>query len=229
MGVLFPTPNPYPGRGFVVGGDPDGNALRVVYWLMGRSASSRARRMAREGTSVVVGPSGERDQEHPELIYYRALAALPSAIVVTNGDQTDTVVEALEAGGDARAALLMRGHETDPPHFTPRVSAVLSRQRPLWALLSRIAAADSTGATSRYDFYHRPLLPGVGWVLHTYEGDGDPLPPTRGEPRHVPIGGTLEAWADTCWAELDAERRVALVAARFPLDTDDGAEFVFRS
>ena len=44
------------------------------------------------------------------------------ALVVTNGDQTDTIVEA----GDFRAGCMQREYEPDAPNFTPRISAIVN-------------------------------------------------------------------------------------------------------
>lgn len=108
--------NPYPGRGIVVGKDT------VYYFIMGRSVNSRnrifatgARRHPHRGSRP--GASGR-----PEPHHLPSCAHDGDALVVTNGDQTDTIVEA----GDFRAGCMARAYEPDAPNFTPRISAIVN-------------------------------------------------------------------------------------------------------
>ncbi len=208
---LFPG-NPYPGRGLAVGLNDGGDQAVVVYWLMGRSPSSQARRMTAVGDDVLVGPTGEPDPEHPALIYYRAFARVGERFVISNGDQTDTIVDGLHAGASFETALAARAHEPDEPHFTSRVSALVDLTDGATHLtLSRISAAPGDPARSVHETFAFEECPaGSSYGLHTYAGDGNPLPPMTGAPIRVPLHGDLDAIADFVWAELAGPFRVAL-------------------
>lgn len=179
---------------------------------MGRSPSSQARRLTAVGDDILVGPTAEPDPEHPALIYYRAFARVGTRFVVSNGDQTDTIVEGLSAGAGFDAALAVRSHEPDEPHFTSRISGLVDLTgRGARFLLSRISAAPGAPRRSvreTFAFDHCP--PGGGYGLHTYAGDGNPLPPMVDEPIRVPMHGDLRAITESIWADLDGPFRVAL-------------------
>ncbi len=206
--------NPYPGRGLIVGRGSDGGWLQV-YWIMGRSEHSRNRHFVAEGSTLrteAVDPSKVDDRS---LIIYRAMAELPGVYLVTNGDQTDTVIEGLEAGESFESALATREREPDAPNYTPRINGMLDlstveveRQS---MVLSVLRANDADAAqTDRSTFHPANPPPGYGLALTTYEGDGSPLPPFRGDPLWLPLSGNAEDVADTYWEALDAENRVAL-------------------
>jgi IMP cyclohydrolase len=213
--------NPYPGRGLIIGRGPDGGWLQV-YFIMGRSEHSRNRHFVVEGTTLRTEAVDPSKVDDPSLIIYRAMAELPGLYVVTNGDQTDTVVDALGTGGSFEAALATREREPDAPNYTPRISGLLDssvdKANPVLTLnILRANDGDPT-RTDRWTF--RPALPppGFGLALTTYEGDGSPLPPFRGDPLWMPLGGNAESVAETYWEALDADNRVALAvkAINFP-------------
>ena len=110
----------YSGRGIILGSTPSGK-VASAYFIMGRSASSRARRFVRNGDDLTIKYTADRDPEHAELIIYSPIRVLGNRLIVTNGDQTDTIREY----GDFRAALATREYEPDEPNWTPRISALL--------------------------------------------------------------------------------------------------------
>ena len=204
--------NPYPGRGLVMGRSAAGDWLQV-YWIMGRSENSRNRRFVAEpgGTlrTEAVDPAKLAD---PSLVIYEAMLELPGLHVVSNGDQTRTVRDALAAGGDFAAALATREREPDAPNYTPRISALLDLRgghAALWLSLLRANPADPS-RSDRFTFELAPPPPGLGRGLTTYEGDGTPLPSFRGEPLWLPLPAAPAAVLDLYWGGLDADNRVAL-------------------
>jgi IMP cyclohydrolase len=206
--------NPYPGRGLGIGLSDSGREVIVVYWLMGRSPSSRARRLTADGDRIVVKPTGAPDTTHPELIYYTAFARAGRSFVVSNGDQTDTIVEGLTSGAQFRDALGTRMHESDAPHYTSRISGLIEMVTvgPLFHL-SRLRAVPGDPEHSWQDnFEFDDCPPGYGFALHTYAGNGEPLPAALGDPLVIPLHGSLEAVADAIWSEIEGPFRVALVA-----------------
>lgn len=210
--------NPYPGRGLVVGRAGDGGWLQV-YWIMGRSPNSRNRVFVADGATLRTEPFDASRVEDASLILYEAMLELPDGrYLVSNGDQTRTLHEALGAGRSVEEALEAREREPDAPNYTPRISGLLE----LGAagprlLLSILKASPADPARSdRFHFRPAPPPPGLGLGLTTYRGDGDPLPSFQGEPLWLPLEGAPEAVLDAYWEALDADNRVALAVKAIP-------------
>ena len=134
--------------------------------------------------------------------------------VATNGDQTDTVFNALptNATNFFREALNTRQYEPDPPNFTPRISCVLDlRAAEPSAMLSILKKSPADEGCDRFFFEYATLAPGLGRCITTYDANGKPLPSFSGEPKLVPIRGTTaDEIADTYWQALNANNKVAL-------------------
>ena len=200
--------NPYPGRGIVLG-RVGGNAV-AVYFIMGRSANSRNRVFLPAADGVRIEARDPSKMEDPSLVIYHPVRQCGDALIVTNGDQTDTIRDALAAGETFAQALDTRTFEPDPPHYTPRISGLLHRDGSFQ--LSILKSADGDPACRcHYLFSYDHPLPGEGRFLHTYQGDGNPLPSFAGEPVRVALDAPdPEALADAVWSALNADNRVAL-------------------
>ena len=202
--------NRYPGRGIILGCAPDGRAV-LAYFIMGRSAASRGRVLERSGDDLVIRLLSPERVADPSLILYAPIRVCGEHVVVTNGDQTETVCEALRDGGTFESALRTRSYEPDAPHLTPRISGMLSLSREGGPFVYRLSILKAGGAGECLrQFFEYEAVPGVGRLIHTYAGDGDPLPSFEGEPRAVPIPADIEAFSRGLWDALDAENRVAL-------------------
>lgn len=210
--------NPYPGRGLVIGRSTQQHWL-ILYWIMGRSAQSRNRRFVADGEVLRTEPVDASLVKDPTLIIYDAMADLPGIYIVSNGDQTRTIYQTLQAGGTFDEALAKREREPDAPNFTPRISGTLDlRQSPGAITLSLLRANPlDTEYTDR--FTYRPALPqaGFGFGLTTYRGDGQPLPSFSGDPLLLPLEGTAAEVLDAYWEALNAENRIALAVKEIPL------------
>ena len=203
--------NAYPGRGIVVGTTADGKHAVAAYFIMGRSANSRNRVFKRlpDGT-VITAAFDESKVEDPSLIIYNAVRPLDNRLIVTNGDQTDTIYDGLRAGRSFSGALESRCFEPDAPNFTPRISALLTFGERFVYQMSILKSADAQGtACARYTFDY-PSLPGAGHFLHTYRCDGNPIPTFEGEPERVAIGNDLDAFAEGVWESLNEANKISL-------------------
>jgi len=229
--------NPYPGRGLVIGRSSAADAWLQVYWIMGRSQHSQNRRFVVEGTSLRTEPVDESLVEDPSLIIYEAMHELHPApggaggvYLVTNGDQTDTLVEALQAGGAFDEALATREREPDAPNYTPRISAMLNlNKQPAEIALSILKGnAVDPELTDRFTFRPAAPPPGLGYCLTTYESDGSPLPSFKGEPLLMPCRGGAEEVLAAYWDALDAGNRVSLAVKHIPAQGGPG-EIVVRN
>ena len=215
--------NSYVGRGIVIGETPDAQKAMLAYFIMGRSANSRNRIFEQQDDVLYTRPFDASKVEDPSLIIYAAVRRWQNALIVTNGDQTDTIYEGLCAGKSFGQALESRTFEPDAPNFTPRISGMLSfAENDFSYQMSILKSADAAGtACSRYLFSY-PALPGVGHFLHTYACDGDPIPTFQGEPERVTIPQELDVFAAQLWDNLDADNRISLYVRSVELST--GAE-----
>lgn len=218
--------NSYPGRGVLFGKTPGGR-LAAAYFIMGRSANSRNRIFSvKEPGSLYTRAFDPEKVEDPSLILYRAAARLNGKLIITNGDQTDTIYDAIKEGKDSREALQTREFEPDAPNFTPRISGVATYLGDDFRYeLSILKSADAKGSACSRFFFSYPALHGIGHLIHTYAGDGSPLPVFTGEPHRVEIPESLTTLTDDLWQALDSENKVSL----FVIQTDpDGSNAEIR-
>ena len=203
--------NTYPGRGIIVGLTPNGEEAIAAYFIMGRSANSRNRVFVKKQGAVFTEPFDPSKVEDPSLIIYAALRQFKNNLIVTNGDQTDTIRDAYLEGKSFAEALTTREFEPDAPNFTPRISAVLHFEPKNFNYeMSILKSVDEAGsACARYHFTY-PGTPGLGHFLHTYVCDGNPLPSFQGEPERVEMEDDFEGFCDKLWNSLDAENKISL-------------------
>ena len=203
--------DPYVGRGIIVGETLSGTPA-IAYFIMGRSENSRNRVFETRGDGLYTKAFDESKVADPSLIIYRAFGSFENDTVVTNGDQTDTILEALKNGGTFESALETRAFEPDAPNFTPRISAMLTKKEDgeYTYKMSILKSVDAAGSDCVRYFFNYPAKPGVGHFIHTYVGDGNPLPSFQGEPERVAIGDDPRELAETIWNALDADNKISL-------------------
>jgi hypothetical protein len=213
--------NPYPGRGIVIGLTPDGTRMVQVYWIMGRSENSRNRIFVREENGFVRTEAKDPAKlTDPSLIIYYPVRHIGQAHIVTNGDQTDTIFDALASGRTFEQALTSRTFEPDAPNYTPRISGVIDLEDKHCAYKLSILKtnAGNPEQTLRQFFHYEQPVPGFGHCIHTYAGDGNPLPSFEGEPFLVPLYDDIGETAQTYWDMLDADNRISLLVKTIRFD-----------
>lgn len=204
--------NRYPGRGIVVGQSCDGTKAVIAYFIMGRSENSRNRVFVERDGAIFTEPFDISKLEDPSLIIYAAVRTFENHLIVTNGDQTDTIFDGLAAGMSFYEALESRCFEPDAPNFTPRISAeaVFGDDVAFKYRMSILKSADAEGsACNRFGYDYAPVA-GVGHFIHTYEHDGNPLPTFQGEPERVVIPDDIDAFTNEIWNALDRENKISL-------------------
>ena len=200
--------NAYPGRGIVLGLTPDGEKSVAAYFIMGRSANSRNRIFSAEPDGIRTQAYDPAKMEDPHLIIYHPVREWESRLIVTNGDQTDTIRDHLAVGKCFADALRTRCFEDDAPNFTPRISGLLQRSGSY--KMSILKAGDGEGTACVRYFYEYPGTPGQGHFIHTYVCDGNPLPPFEGEPKGVQIPQKIDDFATEIWENLDENNKISL-------------------
>lgn len=212
--------NTYPGRGIVVGKSADGTKACAAYFIMGRSANSRNRVFTVKNGEVFTEPFDASKVEDPSLIIYAAVRQYENNLIVTNGNQTDTIYEGLAAGKSFSQALTAREFEPDAPNLTPRISGMLTFDRGDFTYeMSILKSADAEGTgCNRFTYAYVPMN-GVGHFLHTYVCDGNPIPTFQGEPERVAIPNDMESFAREIWESLDENNKISLYVRYVDLAT----------
>lgn len=216
--------NAYPGRGIAVGKSKDGTKAMFAYFIMGRSANSRNRVFAQYGDEVRTEPFDSGKVEDPSLIIYSAVKNVGSDVIVTNGDQTDTIEQAIKGGRCFRHALKTRTFEPDAPNYTPRISAILhfgKRVSDFSYEMAILKSADGSGKRCNRFFFEYEPVSGTGHFLHTYMRDGSPLPSFSGEPERILIPNTVEEFATEIWENLNEENKISLYCRSIDLRTGE--------
>ncbi len=205
--------NSYPGRGIITGMSPNGRHYVQIYWIMGRSENSRNRIFVNENGFVKTQAFDEKKVTDPSLIIYYPVKFYDGNHIVSNGDQTDTIFNALQTGGCFESALNTRQFEPDAPNYTPRISGLIDLQTRNYAYrLSIIKAVPGcSNACIRNYFNYETAFPGIGHCLHTYNSDGNPLPSFEGEPYPVELYDDIDRSAEYYWEILNKDNRVSLL------------------
>ena len=212
--------NPYPGRGIIIGKTPDGTGAMTAYFIMGRSENSRNRIFVEKNGELFTEPYDAAKVQDPSLIIYAAIRSYENNLVVTNGNQTDTIVEGLKAGKSFSEALTSREFEPDGPNFTPRISGMLTFGNGDFTYqMSILKSADAEGsACNRFTYSYAPLN-GLGHFIHTYVCDGNPIPTFQGEPERIAVSDDIDDMTDILWKNLHEQNKISLYVRYVDLKT----------
>ncbi|MBR5232399.1 MAG: IMP cyclohydrolase [Clostridia bacterium] len=201
--------NTYPGRGIVLGVSNNGKYAVAAYFIMGRSVNSRNRVFVQEKDGIRTEAHDPGKMVDPHLIIYHPVREAGCGLIVTNGDQTDTIWESLARGESWESALRTRQFEDDRPNWTPRISGLQAKDGSY--KMSILKAADAEGTACARFFYEYPAIPGLGHFLHTYVCDGNPVIPTfQGEPERTLIPDCIECFTKELWENLNPDNKISL-------------------
>lgn len=204
--------NSYPGRGIVIGRSADGTKAVAAYFIMGRSENSRNRVFVEDGNGIRTQAFDPSKLVDPSLIIYAPVRVLGNKTIVTNGDQTDTIFELMDKQMTFEQALRTREFEPDAPNYTPRISGIMHIEDGKYSYAMSILKSNNGDPSScnRYTFAYNDCPAGEGRFIHTYKGDGNPLPSFEGEPKVVVIPDDMDAFTETIWNSLNEDNKVSL-------------------
>ncbi|MBQ2967137.1 MAG: IMP cyclohydrolase [Clostridia bacterium] len=215
--------NAYPGRGIVIGKSADGKKAVTAYFIMGRSVNSRNRVFVEDGDGIRTQAFDPSKLEDPHLIIYAPVRVLGNKTIVTNGDQTDTIYDLMNQQQTFEQALRTREFEDDAPNFTPRISGIIKTDKGGFNYaMSILKSADGNPESCvRHTFTYSNPLNGEGHFIHTYMGDGSPLPSFEGEPKKVEIPNCIDEFTTGLWGALNEENKVSLFVRFIDLETGE--------
>ena len=216
--------NTYPGRGIILGVTPDGSKAVAAYFIMGRSVNSRNRVFTEEPDGISTEAFDPSLLKDPSLIIYHPVRERKEGLIVTNGDQTDTVADGFAEGRCFEDSLRTREFEPDGPNWTPRISGLQLKDGSY--KLSILKSADAEGTACVRQFFDYPPMPGMGHFIHTYVCDGNPIPTFQGEPERVDILDDIDEYTGVLWNNLNKDNRVSLFVRYTDLESGEYEQLI---
>ena len=212
--------NEYVGRGIVIGKSEDGKKAVTAYFIMGRSENSRNRIFIKNGDDIVINAYDPSKLEDPSLIIYSPVRAIDNKLIVTNGDQTDTVYDFIKSGKTFEEALDTRCFEPDGPNFTPRISGMMTfAENDFTYKMSILKSIDEVGSDCARFTYSYPSKAGLGHFIHTYVCDGNPIPTFQGEPERVIVPNDIDEFTNVIWNNLNENNKISLYVRYIDLES----------
>lgn len=211
--------NEYAGRGIVIGTSPDRKNAVCAYFIMGRSENSRNRVFVKTSETLKTEPFDVSKVSDPSLIIYNAVRKTENSLIVTNGDQTDTIYDLMSKGKSFKESLETREFEPDAPNFTPRISGILYFENGFNYEMSILKSIDENGSECCRYTYSYPSVAGLGHFIHTYNCNGDPLPTFTGEPHRISIKNNIEEFANEIWESLNGDNKISLYVRYTDIET----------
>lgn len=213
--------NAYPGRGIILGKSPDGKNAVIAYFIMGRSVNSRNRVFEATADGIRTKAFDESKLSDPHLIIYSPVRVLGNKTIVTNGDQTDTIYAGMDCQQTFEQSLRCREYEDDAPNYTPRISGIVHRENgAMNYALSILKSADGNpDSVHRFTFGYENPVNGEGHFIHTYMGDGNPLPSFEGEPEKITVANDIDVFTNMLWENLNEDNKVSLFVRYIDLES----------
>ncbi len=214
----------YHGRGIIIGKSADSKKAVTAYFIMGRSENSRNRVFVAEGEAMRTKAFDESKMTDPHLIIYYPVRVLGNKTIVTNGDQTDTIYELMDKQMTFEQALRTREFEDDKPNFTPRISGIIRRESEgmNFAMSILKSAEGDDSSCERFTYAYSNPKAGMAKFIHTYNGDGNPLPSFEGEPKTLELPDMpIDELTELIWTNLNADNKVSLFVRYIDIATGE--------
>lgn len=204
--------NSYPGRGIIIGRSSDGKSAVTAYFIMGRSVNSRNRVFTATADGIKTEAADPAKLSDPHLVIYSPVRRLGNKLIVTNGDQTDTIYELMDKQKTFEQALRTREFEDDAPNYTPRISGIMHIENGSYNYaMSIIKSADGDPSScQRFTYTYSSPSAGEGRFIHTYVCDGSPLPSFEGEPKKISVPDSIDEFTEGLWNALNEDNKISL-------------------
>ncbi len=212
----------YHGRGIIIGKSADGKKAITAYFIMGRSENSRNRIFVAEGDAMRTKAFDDSKMVDPHLIIYYPVRVLGNKTIVTNGDQTDTIYNFMDKQMTFEQALRTREFEDDKPNFTPRISGIIHLENGdmNYAMSILKSAEGDDSSCERFTYAYSNPLAGRAKFIHTYNGDGNPLPSYEGEPKTLELPDMdIDSLTTLIWENLNNDNKVSLFVRYIDIET----------
>ena len=213
--------NASPGRGIIIGRSEDGKYAVTAYFIMGRRENSRNRVFVEDGEGIRTQAFDPSKMQDPSLIIYAPVRVLGNKTIVTNGDQTDTIYEGMDKQMTFEQSLRSREFEPDAPNYTPRISGIMHVENNTYNYAMSILKSNHGDPSScnRFTCAYETPKAGEGRFIHTYMGDGNPLPSFEGEPELIGLSGDIDTFTDAIWKALTEDNKVSLFVRYIEIET----------
>ena len=214
----------YHGRGIIIGKSADSTKAVTAYFIMGRSENSRNRVFVPVGEAMRTKAFDESKMTDPHLIIYYPVRVLGNKTIVTNGDQTDTIYELMDKQMTFEQALRTREFEDDKPNFTPRISGIIHLENGdmNYAMSILKSAEGDDSSFERFTYAYSNPIAGKAKFIHTYNGDGNPLPSYEGEPKTLELPDvSIDELTDLIWKNLNSDNKVSLFVRYIDIATGE--------
>ena len=214
----------YHGRGLIIGKSADSKKAVAAYFIMGRSENSRNRVFVAEGDAMRTKAFDESKMIDPHLIIYYPVRVLGNKTIVTNGDQTDTIYKLMDKQMTFEQALRTREFEDDKPNFTPRISGIIRREEDgmNFAMSILKSAEGDDSSCERFTYAYSNPKAGMAKFIHTYNGDGNPLPSFEGEPKTLILPDVgIDELTELIWTNLNEDNKVSLFVRYIDIATGE--------
>ncbi len=214
----------YHGRGIIIGKSADGKRAVTAYFIMGRSENSRNRVFVAEGDAMRTKAYDESKMTDPHLIIYYPVRVLGNKTIVTNGDQTDTIYQLMDKQMTFEQALRTREFEDDKPNFTPRISGIIRRDgnEMSYAMSILKSAEGDDSSCERFTYAYNNPIAGRAKFIHTYNGEGNPLPSFEGEPKTLELPDVdIDSLTELIWTNLNEDNKVSLFVRYIDIATGE--------
>ena len=214
----------YHGRGIIIGKSADAKKAITAYFIMGRSENSRNRVFVAEGEAMRTKAFDESRMTDPHLIIYYPVRVLGNKTIVTNGDQTDTIYQLMDRQMTFEQALRTREFEDDKPNFTPRISGIIRREAEgmNFAMSILKSAEGDDSSCERFTYAYSNPIAGRAKFIHTYNGDGNPLPSFEGEPKTLILPDLdIDELTELIWTNLNEDNKVSLFVRSIDIESGE--------
>ena len=213
----------YPGRGIMIGRSANGKYAVTAYFIMGRSENSRNRVFIEDADGIRTQAFDPSKMQDPSLVIYRPVRVMEDAVIVTNGDQTDTIYELMKEGKTFEESLRTREFEPDAPNYTPRISGLMNIKDGTYNYAMSILKSNNGNpyCCDRFTFTYSNPVAGEGRFIHTYKCDGNPLPSFEGEPKVVAIPDDIDEFTNLIWNSLNEDNKISLYVRYIDIETKE--------